>query len=44
MLKQEAHLNTLFAHLLSFIRTFNLVDKKEMQPLDDLIRILSPVL
>uniref|UniRef100_A0A7S3CUW0 Uncharacterized protein n=1 Tax=Palpitomonas bilix TaxID=652834 RepID=A0A7S3CUW0_9EUKA len=37
----EAHLNTCFKHFLFFILEFNLVDKKELAPLEDLIRSLK---
>ena len=33
----EAHLNTLTAHLLCFIREFDLVERKELAPLQDLM-------
>jgi len=36
-LGEEAHLNTCFKHFYLFISEFNLVDKKEMVPLQDLI-------
>lgn len=34
---EEAHVNSLFAHFVSFARTFDLLDRKELQPLADLI-------
>ena len=33
----EAHLNTCFKHFIFFIQEFNLVDKKELAPMEDLI-------
>lgn len=33
----EAHLNTCFKHFIYFIKEFNLVDDKELAPLQDLI-------
>lgn len=41
LLQQEAHLNTTFAHFVCFIEEFNLVDKKELLPLAELIQIMS---
>jgi len=40
-LGEEAHLNTCFKHMYYFITEFNLVDKKEMAPLQDLIDNLT---
>ncbi|EGC36374.1 hypothetical protein DICPUDRAFT_91839 [Dictyostelium purpureum] len=40
-LGEEAHLNTCFKHFYFFIVEFNLVDKKEMLPLQDLIDNLT---
>ncbi len=40
-LGEEAHLNTCFKHFYYFICEFNLVDKKEMQPLQELIDNLT---
>eukprot|EP01133_Synstelium_polycarpum_P003981 gene3981-4610_t len=40
-LGEEAHLNTCFKHFYFFIIEFNLVDKKEMLPLQDLIDNLT---
>eukprot|EP01087_Luapelamoeba_hula_P019508 TRINITY_DN6464_c0_g1_i1.p1 TRINITY_DN6464_c0_g1~~TRINITY_DN6464_c0_g1_i1.p1 ORF type:complete len:242 (-),score=29.14 TRINITY_DN6464_c0_g1_i1:59-718(-) len=40
-LGEEAHLNTCFKHFYYFIQEFNLVDKKEMAPLQDLIDSLT---
>ncbi|SPQ93433.1 unnamed protein product (mitochondrion) [Plasmodiophora brassicae] len=36
----EAHLNTCFKHFMFFVREFNLIDKKEQEPLKDLIENL----
>ncbi len=36
-LKEEAHLNTSFKHFVCFIQEFNLVEKKELAPLQELI-------
>ena len=33
----EAHLNTLTAHLLAFVKEFDLIEKRELVPLQDLI-------
>jgi hypothetical protein len=38
-LQEEAHLNTLFAHFICFARQFDLVERKEMQALGELIEI-----
>lgn len=40
-LGEEAHLNTSFKHFVYFVLEFNLVSKKEMQPLADLINSLT---
>eukprot|EP01120_Amphizonella_sp_Union-15-10_P004584 TRINITY_DN1522_c0_g1_i1.p1 TRINITY_DN1522_c0_g1~~TRINITY_DN1522_c0_g1_i1.p1 ORF type:complete len:220 (+),score=29.75 TRINITY_DN1522_c0_g1_i1:105-764(+) len=40
-LGEEAHLNTCFKHYYYFILEFNLVDKKELAPLEDLINSLT---
>eukprot|EP01116_Phalansterium_solitarium_P011383 TRINITY_DN27040_c0_g1_i1.p1 TRINITY_DN27040_c0_g1~~TRINITY_DN27040_c0_g1_i1.p1 ORF type:complete len:223 (+),score=43.98 TRINITY_DN27040_c0_g1_i1:142-810(+) len=40
-LGEEAHLNTCFKHFYYFICEFSLVEKKEMQPLQDLIDSLT---
>eukprot|EP01117_Protostelium_nocturnum_P011652 TRINITY_DN423_c0_g1_i2.p1 TRINITY_DN423_c0_g1~~TRINITY_DN423_c0_g1_i2.p1 ORF type:complete len:132 (+),score=29.76 TRINITY_DN423_c0_g1_i2:412-807(+) len=40
-LGEEAHLNTCFKHFYYFICEFNLVEKKEMAPLDELINNLT---
>lgn len=39
-LNEEPHFNSLFAHFISFAREFNLLDKKEMQSLSELIDIM----
>ncbi|KAI5953596.1 MOB2 [Candida jiufengensis] len=36
-LNLEAHFNSFFAHFISFIKEFNLLDKKELNPLQPLI-------
>lgn len=40
-LGEEAHLNTCFKHFYYFIEEFQLVDKKELQPLQELINTLT---
>jgi MOB kinase activator 1 len=40
-LKEEAHLNTSFKHFVYFIQEFNLVEKKELAPLQELIDRLT---
>jgi len=40
-LGEEAHLNTCFKHFYYFICEFSLVDKKEMEPLKELIENLT---
>lgn len=40
-LGEEAHLNTSFKHFIYFIQEFNLVDKKELAPLAELITSLT---
>eukprot|EP01103_Thecamoeba_quadrilineata_P017514 TRINITY_DN6251_c0_g1_i1.p1 TRINITY_DN6251_c0_g1~~TRINITY_DN6251_c0_g1_i1.p1 ORF type:complete len:217 (-),score=33.83 TRINITY_DN6251_c0_g1_i1:151-801(-) len=40
-LGEEAHLNTSFKHFIYFIQEFNLVEKKELAPLQELIVTLS---
>jgi len=40
-LGEEAHLNTCFKHFYYFIQEFDLVEKKEMAPLQDLIDSLT---
>ncbi|KAI8816831.1 Mob1/phocein [Fimicolochytrium jonesii] len=37
----EGHLNTLFAHFISFAREFDLIDKKEIAPMADFIAELD---
>jgi hypothetical protein len=38
---QEGHFNSLFAHFVSFGREFDLLDKKDILPLQDLIDIMD---
>lgn len=40
-LHEEPHLNSLFAHFISFSKEFDLLDKKELFPLQDLIQIMT---
>lgn len=40
-LEEEAHLNTSFKHFIFFVQEFDLVDKKELMPLQDLIDRLN---
>lgn len=40
-LREEGHLNTLFAHLITFSREFELLDKKDTESLKDLISELE---
>ncbi|KAL7752398.1 Maintenance of ploidy protein mob2 [Sorochytrium milnesiophthora] len=40
-LSSEAHLNTLFAHFICFAKEFDLLDKKETEPLRELITDLE---
>jgi len=40
-LGEEAHLNTSFKHFIYFIQEFQLVDKKELAPLQELIATLT---
>jgi MOB kinase activator 1 len=40
-LGEEAHLNTCFKHYYYFVIEFDLVEKKEMVPLQDLITSLT---
>ena len=40
-LEEEAHLNTSFKHFIFFIEEFNLIDKKELTPMQDLIDALN---
>lgn len=37
ILKEEAHLNTCFKHFIFFARHYNLIDSKELAPLQELI-------
>ncbi|KAF8092198.1 hypothetical protein N665_0422s0027 [Sinapis alba] len=42
-LKEEAHLNTCFKHLVLFISEYQLIDEAELAPLKDLVeKILNP--
>jgi len=41
MLEEEAHLNTCFKHFYYFIKEFDLVDDRELAPLQDLIENLT---
>ena len=42
LLDQERHLNSLFLHLIYFIQEFDLIDKKELEPLAEVIdRLMS---
>lgn len=36
-LSEEAHLNTSFKHFIYFVQEFNLIDRRELAPLQDLI-------
>ncbi|KAJ3157513.1 MOB kinase activator 1B [Irineochytrium annulatum] len=40
-LGEEAHLNTSFKHFIFFVQEFQLIDKKELAPLDELIKTLT---
>ncbi|GCC16803.1 hypothetical protein chiPu_0017356 [Chiloscyllium punctatum] len=40
-LQEEAHLNTSFKHFIFFIQEFNLIDRKELAPLQELIEKLT---
>ena len=40
-LGEEAHLNTSFKHFVYFIQEFELIDKKELAPLHELIDRLT---
>lgn len=40
-LQEEAHLNTSLKHFIYFVQEFNLVEKKELVPLDDVIEKLT---
>lgn len=41
-LKAIEHLNTSFKHFILFVQEFNLIDTKQLSPLEDLIQKLSP--
>uniref|UniRef100_A0AAZ3SC00 MOB kinase activator 1B n=1 Tax=Oncorhynchus tshawytscha TaxID=74940 RepID=A0AAZ3SC00_ONCTS len=40
-LQEEAHLNTSFKHFIFFVQEFNLIDRKELVPLQELIDKLT---
>uniref|UniRef100_A0AAZ3QZP0 MOB kinase activator 1B n=1 Tax=Oncorhynchus tshawytscha TaxID=74940 RepID=A0AAZ3QZP0_ONCTS len=40
-LQEEAHLNTSFKHFIFFVQEFNLIERKELVPLQDLIEKLT---
>lgn len=40
-LSEEAHLNTSFKHFIFFVQEFNLIDRKELAPLQELIDKLT---
>jgi len=40
-LGEEAHLNTSFKHFIYFVQEFNLINKRELQPLAELIDSLT---
>lgn len=40
-LSEEAHLNTSFKHFIFFVQEFNLIEKRELEPLKELIEKLS---
>jgi len=40
-LGEEAHLNTSFKHFIFFVNEFQLIDKKELAPLEELIKTLT---
>lgn len=40
-LNEEPHFNSLFAHFISFAREFDLLDRKDVQPLNELIDVMS---
>ncbi|KAI8639857.1 Mob1/phocein [Parasitella parasitica] len=40
-LNEEPHFNSLFAHFISFAREFDLLDRKDVQPLNELIEAMS---
>ncbi|KAH6598783.1 hypothetical protein BASA61_002794 [Batrachochytrium salamandrivorans] len=39
-LRADAHLNTSFKHFIYFVNEFSLIDKKELAPLEDLIKTM----
>lgn len=40
-LMEQAHLNTSFKHFIFFVQEFNLIDKRELAPLQELIETLT---
>ncbi|CAG8782605.1 10825_t:CDS:1, partial [Cetraspora pellucida] len=40
-LEEAAHLNTSFKHYIYFVQEFQLIEKRELQPLADLIASLT---
>jgi MOB kinase activator 1 len=40
-LQEEAHLNTLFAHFICFAREFDLIEKKDLVPMNEFIDCLD---
>ena len=40
-LGEEAHLNTSFKHFIFFVQEFNLIERKELAPLQELIEKLT---
>ncbi|EDK99076.1 MOB1, Mps One Binder kinase activator-like 1B (yeast), isoform CRA_a, partial [Mus musculus] len=40
-LQEEAHLNTSFKHFIFFVQEFNLIDRRELAPLQELIEKLG---
>lgn len=41
-LKSIEHLNTSFKHFILFVQEFNLIDSKQLIPLEDFIQKLTP--
>jgi hypothetical protein len=39
-LNEEPHFNSLFAHFISFAKEFDLLERKELQPLSELIEVM----
>lgn len=39
-LNEEPHFNSLFAHFISFSKEFDLLERKELQPLSELIEVM----